>query len=287
MFRPQSKKGKAIVTWFWLASAGICGVGIGLFFGFLGFRRAALLMRATVWRSNRDLAEAQAQWLFLLRRELANWLFRRDPDRYHRAYKTALEVTAAIRAASPAEQRSQHAKLAEQYPSYFDFDLIYTRQYVLYADALESYSYDDVERHYTDIIRFETLQGVLDENWPTTNAISDKELKHLEGYVRELKDTLFKGRLEAAIREFRAYQCAKSDGLLTGGYDFATFTIRPVEHFAEIRYGIHLKETDECGLYGFFVPDSGDQPITGFYRSNADFTAEIYLADTLSVDCPS
>ncbi len=276
------------MTWLWLGTAGACGVGLGLF---LGFRGTFFLMRATVWRSSGALAEAHARWLFLLRRELANWLFRRDPDRYHRAYKTALEVTAAIRAATRAEQRCQHAKLAEQYPSYTDFDLIGTRQYVLYADTLGDHSYDEVERHYTDIVRFEALQAVLDENWPTTDAISEKELEHLERYVQQLKDTLFKGRLEAAIREFRAYQRAKSAGLPEHIYETETFTVHHVKHFAEIRYGVHFKDTDEFGLYGFFVTDSGETDsgkiITGFYRSNADFTAEIFLDDALSICGPS
>jgi hypothetical protein len=262
--------------WVWLACAALVGIGGGVF---LGFRGAMLLMQPGIMERNRNIAGDRNFALSVLRRELANWMFRRDPNRYRRAYMAAHEATAAIAVADRAEKRRQLAKLAEQYPFYTDFDLVGTRDCVLYADALGTNSYDDIERHYTDIIRFQALQAAIDENWPDTTATRDEELTHLDDYVRRFKDTMFKGRLEAAVREFHAYRHAKGDDLGPDQYETAVLAVRHVAHFAETRYGVHFKDTDEFGLYGVFFADGRDKPFTGFYRSNAGFSEETILDD--------
>jgi hypothetical protein len=262
--------------WVWLACAAFVGIGGGLF---LGFRGAALLMQPGIMEQRHKMAGDRNFALSVLRRELANWMFRRDPDRYRRAYKVAHDATTAIATADRTEQRRQLAKLAEQYPFYTDFDLVSTRDYVLYADALGGNSYDDVERHYTDIIRFQALQAVLDETWPSAGATSDKELEHLDSYLLRFKDTLFRTRMEEALREFYAYRRGKGDGAGPDVYETTLLAVRSVAHFAEVRYGVHFKDTDEFGLHGVFFADGRDKPFTGFYRSNAGFTEETILDD--------
>src|SRR5205085_1973712 len=96
-------------------------------------------MRPAVQQLSRNLASDRDFVLRVLRRELANWMFQRDPDRYLRIYKEAHEVAVAISAADRSYQRSQLAELGKQYPFYADFDLLGTRDHVLYADALNSY----------------------------------------------------------------------------------------------------------------------------------------------------
>jgi hypothetical protein len=166
--------------------------------------------------------------------------------------------------------------------------LLVTRDYVLYADALRTNSYDEVERHYTDIIRFQALQIAVDDNWSGIRATSDTELAHLEEYVRKFKDTRFKNRLKDAIREFHAFQGNTGDHLRRGAqeplYETATFSVRQVPHFAEIRYGVHFNNTDESGLYTVFYGDR-DDPYIGFYRSDAGFAKEINL-DDIPIDEP-
>ena len=278
------------MVWFWVGCTVLVGIGGGIF---LGFRGATLLMQPRILDLSRNMAGDRNFALSVLRRELANWMFRRDPDRYRRAYKAAHEATAAIAAADRAEQGRQLAKLAEQYPFYADFDLVGGRDYVLYADALGTNSYDDVERQYTDIIRFQALQAALDENWrtaingrwPFTGVTSDKELEHLDSYAMRFKDTLFRTRMEEALHEFNACRWGKGESAGAGKYDTTLLTIRPVAHFAEIRYGVHFKDTDEFGLYGVFLADDRDKPLTGFYRSNAGFTEETIL-DDMSINGP-
>jgi hypothetical protein len=67
-------------------------------------------------------------------------------------------------------------------------------------------------------------------------------------------------------------------------YKTATFSIRRVPHFAEIRYGIRFNDSDECGLYTTFYGDRED-PYIGFYRSDARFEKDAML-DDIGIDEP-
>jgi hypothetical protein len=211
-------------------------------------------------------------------------MFRRDPDQYLRTYKKAHEAAAPINGADRTDQRGQLAKLTEQYRLYTDFDSLGTRDYVLYGDALSNNSYDEIERHYTDIIRFQALQIAIDENWseiyPRVRPTNEAELAHLEKYVQRFKDTRFKIRLKDAIREFRIYE---ANGAREPFYETTVFSVRPVSHFAESRYGVHFKDTGECGLYTVFNDDIRDKTYMNFYRSDATFQKETML-DELLID---
>jgi hypothetical protein len=263
------------MTWFWLAGAAIAGIVAGYL---AGWRAVITAMRPALQQLNRNLANDRNLALGLLRRELANWMFRHDPDRYLQTYKKAHEAAKAISTTEGSEQRAELADLTEHYKCYTDFDLLGTREYVLYADALSTNTYDEVERHYTDIVRFQALQIAVDDNrsdihHPTNEA----ELAHLEKYVQRFKDTRFKNRLKDAIREFRVYESNKAPEPL---YETAAFSVRRVRHFAELRYGVHFKDTGEFGLYTVFNDDPGERYI-GFYRSDAAFEKEIVLDDIL------
>jgi hypothetical protein len=225
----------------------------------------------------RNMAGDRNFALSVLRRELANWMFRRDPDRYRRAYKAAHEAAAVVAAADSAEKSRQLARLTERYPLHTDFDLVGSRDYVLYSDSLSTSSYDDIQHHYTDIIHFQALQAAIDENWPGTGATSDQELEHLDSYAQSFKDTLFKARMEHALDEFHAYRRGKGDTGAADTYETSTLAVRPVAHFAEVRYGINFKDTNEFGLYGVFVDDDPEKIFRSFYRSNAGFTEESVL----------
>jgi hypothetical protein len=139
--------------------------------------------------------------------------------------------------------------------------------------------YGEVERHYTDLIRFQALQIAVDENWSAIQPpTSEDELAHLERYVRRFKDTRFKDRMKAAIREDRTHQANTAEE--KPQYETGAFTVRRVPHFAEVRYGVHFKDTDEFGLYTVFYGDREDSYI-GIYRSDASFDKEIGLDDLL------
>lgn len=256
------------MNWLWLAVVGIVTGIIAFIAGlFAGVRNTLSSIQPTIQQLNRNMATDRDFMLRVLRRELANWMLQRDPDRYLRIYKEAHEENKALSIADHNEKLALLTKLSQQYPFYKDFDLVGTREHVLYADAW--CSYDEVERHFRDIIRFQALQIILDENWSGFRATSDNDLAHLEKYVEQYKDALFKRRLKDAVHDFEIYRHVKEGGF-GEKYETATFSVCPVSHVPEIRWGFHFKDTDEYGLYTIFVDDN-DKCYTGFYRSNAGF----------------
>jgi hypothetical protein len=93
------------------------------------------------------------------------------------------------------------------YPMYEDFDLISTRAHVLYADALSSHSVEDIEEHFLNLVKFHAVQRADDKDWEFRGtAISDKDIEHLQGYVRRIKDTRFLQRLKTAVADFYTHR---------------------------------------------------------------------------------
>jgi hypothetical protein len=269
----------------------LCG-GVAI----LAFFAGTALQRSTTRKANepinqrihKNLAQDRELALQTLRRELANYMIRCDPERYLKLYRRARDVETAIGAADKSAQEAQLSAITEKYPFYADFDFIGVRNHVLYADALSTSSYEDVENHFLNMIEFQALQHVLDDDWKRYPATSDRDLNHLEEYVRNIKDTKFKQRLEDAVREFSVYQRGVRDAgskELIHTYATDVVTVRYVSHFAETRYGVHFKDTDEFGLYGLFYADDRDEPHLSLFRSDANFKAEIVL-DHLRMDQP-
>jgi hypothetical protein len=268
------------MQWMWLTTAAIIGIVAGYL---AGWRVAVVAMRPTLQELHQNLATDRNLALSVLRRELANWMFRHDPDRYLQTYKTAHEATKVISKIDNREQCRELAILTERHKFYKDFDSIATRDYVLYADALSGNTYDEVEHHYIDIIRFQALQIALNHwgNWDIMPPTNDAELAHLEKYLQRFKDARFENRVKAAIREFRVYQAStpREPAMI---YESPLFTVRRVSHFAEVRYGVHFKDTDEYGLYTVLHDDSYDKTYEFVFRSDDTFQKESVL-DALSV----
>lgn len=189
-------------------------------------------------------------------------------------------TVADIKAASRDRQQLQLSEITRAYPFYEDFDTVGVREFVLYEDALSSTDYENVLSHYGTLIRFQALQGVLNSGWSHSEPTSDEELEFLEEYVRRLNDTRFRARLEQAISEFEAWDRGRWNSRDEPIYETSTFTARRVAHFAESRYGVHFKDTDEYGLYGVFHADD-NSIYTGLYRTDASFEKEIYLGSSL------
>jgi hypothetical protein len=56
-------------------------------------------------------------------------------------------------------------------------------------------------------------------------------------------------------------------------YEDRALSIFPLRHFAELRWGIHFKETEEFAIYSVFY-DDGSKAYKGFYRSDDTFQKE-------------
>ena len=255
-----------MMSWVWGGLALIAGL-VG---GFLvAARRFAQIAKKGLEYADRQSASDQDLLMRTFRRELANWLFKTDPDRYRALYERARIVEAGILKADPTERREMLTRIAADIPSIANFDLIGTREYILYADALGPWDY--VEERYLDIVRWQSLQKAGEPAWRfVSNPTSDDDLQYLDGYTKRLKDTRFRKRLEETMR---LYWFARRGDSLEVDNDF--FSVRYVHNFAEKRYGIHLKDTNEFGLFSTF--DDGDFHHESYYCSNADFSEETIL----------
>ena len=95
--------------------------------------------------------------------------------------------------------------------------------------------------------------------------------------MQELKDGALKERLEAAIdRYYVARGAAEKNNLDMADYDDNQISVYRLPSYADIKYGIHLKKTDEYGVYSFFVHDDG-KISTSYCRSEPTFSNESHL----------
>jgi hypothetical protein len=237
-----------------------------------------------------NMASDRELMLATFRRELANYMVRLDPDRFLRLYRKARAAENAIDKADNEMREAELTIITKKCPMYADFDLVGTREHVLYADAFNMHPLEDIEEHYLNLVRFHALQRASNPDWQFRSpATSDKDLEHLQGYVQKIKDTKFKQRLDTAIAEFHAFTSARGLSRLDEPgespfiYETGVLAVRYVSHFAESRTGFHFKDTDEYALYGVFFADGRDEPYRSFYRSDANFEAENYI-DHLRID---
>jgi hypothetical protein len=275
------------MDWIWLVGAALIVFFVG---ARVGARSQTKIQASTPNTLALNMASDRELMLATFRRELANYMVRIDPDRFLRLYRKACAAENAVEEADDEMRKAELTIITKKYPMYTDFDLINTRGHVLYADALNTHPLEDIEEHYLNLVKFHALQCALNPDWQfRMPATSDEDLEHLRGYVRKIKDTKFKQRLDTAIAEFYAFKTARglsrSDepGESPFIYETGTLAVRYVPHFAESRTGFYFKDTDEYALYGVFLADSRDEPYRSFYRSDANFEAENYI-DHIRID---
>lgn len=213
-------------------------------------------------------SEYRSRYLKTLQRELANNIFRRDPMRFLDLYKKIHTESERIKRAGTDLLTAKQLLLSEKYP-YGEFDLISVRDYVLYADAFQSHSAEEIEQRYSDILAFQALQSKLSDHWPRGTTTSDKELEHLTDYAQRFANTKLKWKLKKVISDYFKYSQNNMAGM-----DNIYFSVRPLlSSIPESRYGIHLKTSNEFGLYGVFAFDDG-RIHESYYRSNESFENE-------------
>jgi hypothetical protein len=133
------------MEWLGLGIAALIGFVVGAFL-FARPSRQELSRLGLKMASDRELA------LRILRREIANYLIRLDPDRFLRLYKEARAADIAIGSADKSSQQAGLDAITKKYPFYQDFDLIGTRDHILYVDALSAHPLEDIEGQYMNMI---------------------------------------------------------------------------------------------------------------------------------------
>jgi len=262
------------VDWWWLVAL-VAGLVLGFWIG-------AKLATEGFKPGVRELARTQAydrnNYLRVLRRELANHLMQRDADGFARLYEKLHYDLVRYDKFSREALAGEFRALIERFPQYDDFDLIGTREHVVYPDAFGLNDDEDVGEHFRSIVRFQALNAKLDETWSHFKATSEDDLKHLHEYARGVRDAKFKKRMKAAIDFYYLARGEERDS-----FEARDFSVVRVTHVAEIRYGVHFKDTDEYGLYGAFHGDRAE-PFEHYYRTDSAFENETPLMMLRDVD---
>ena len=225
-------------------------------------------------------ATDRANYLFTLRRELANILIGRNPRRYLQLYQELCTELKSLESWRIEEIKRRLLKLSSEYPFYNDFDIINTREYVLYTDGVSSLTYEELEGRYRDIVTFIALSLIGDLDWKDassrgwirldlTHKYSSAEIEHLSEYVGRIEDAKLHLAIDSAMEVYYA-----NGGLQKGSFDNNLFTVQHIYHPSpDSRYGIHLKNTDEFAIYSLFVHDDGHASYS-YYRSDSKFERE-------------
>ncbi len=226
-----------------------------------------------------DKAQAidRANYLFTLRRELANLLIWRDSQRYVKLYQELCLEFKSFKSWRLDEINKRLSELSKEYEFYNDFDIIGSKEYVLYSDNW--HNYEELEARYRDIATFVALSLVANASWidaryqidfDFTKELEPDERNHLLEYGDRIEDTKLIMRIGQAMDAFRTMN---ESGLLENDF----FTIRPLRSpTPDIRYSIHIKRTDEFAIYSVFYYDEGGSR-EEYYRSDSTFEKDIYL----------
>jgi len=239
----------------------------------IGFRLANDRAKQIMFRHDNGRAADRASFLLTISRELANQMVWKDPDSFVDFYKQLHAEISGYKSWKPDALRRKHDELAKKYPQFQDFDVIGVRRYVLTCGDNMLGEVECAEA-FGDITRFIGILHATDEHWIAYRATSDEELKHLSKYAQRIKDTKFKLRLERAMEDYYLYSSVAQSREPT--LDNGRYLISPIQHFAENRYGIHLKDTNEDGVYSFFVHDDGDIAYS-YNRSDPSFESTEWL----------
>lgn len=226
--------------------------------------------------SSRASASDRSNLLHAYSRELSNYLVELDPERYYTVYRRALDEQEKLFTADKKLREAQLHILTERYPVYDNFDFIGTRPYVSYDETLKRYDAEDIEEHFLNLVKFHSLQRAGSEEWRLLMPmLSNRELEHLAGYVRQAKDTRFKQRLKQAVREFNAARSSRlTDFQIPDGdklYESAEMAVYKLYDVAEIMEGFWFKDTNEYGIHSAFYGDKLGEVYEHFYRSDRNF----------------
>lgn len=266
--------GSSTVDWLLLLGGAVLLGGGGFIVGvYFAARRLAAAQQAIAFRYEKDSATDRHMILSLLQRELANWMLRQSPDRYVATYKDAQLEAERILAGSTIEQEAKYDEIARRHPFYGDFDLIGTREHVLYDDGLSDLTFDEVASHYKDIVIFNALQKTFNAHWTGPAVASHEDLSRIEEYIAHYKDGILEKRIKDAVREHLAFRKVKES---PAEYENNFCKVVYIHHFAECRLGVHFKDTDEYGLRGVFVHDNGDVS-ESYYRTDSRYENERLL----------
>lgn len=257
-----------------------------LIVGFLlGMKLTAKAALPEIKKIEKTRAIDRANYLFILRRELANILIWQDSHRYLKFYQELCLEFKYLKSWRQEEVNKRLLELSEKYPSYGDFDIIQSNEYVLYSDNW--HKYEELEERYRDIATFVALSLVGDTSWQDarfqinfnfTDDFAPDKLGHLLEYVDRIEDTKLIMRIDQALNAYYIMR-DKESGMLDNDFFAVKMLYRSSPDFC---YSVHIKRTKEFAIFSTFVHDDGHTTDV-YYRSDSKFEKEQMMHSNWSV----
>ena len=259
---------------------------ISLVVGFLlGIKLTVKTALPEIKEMEKTRAIDRGNYLFTLRRELANILIWRDPQRYVKLYQELCSEFKSFKSWRLEEINKSLSELSKKYEFYNDFDIIGTKEYVLYSDHW--HNYEELEARYRDITTFVALSLIASKSWidaqyqidfPFTDEYVPDKLEHLLEYVDRIEDTKLIMRIDQAMDAYYSMRDNES-GMLDNDF----FTVKM--HYRsspDLCYALHIKRTNEFAIFSRFIHDDG-HTTDNYFRSDSTFEKEQLLHSNGSV----
>lgn len=251
-------------------------LAVGVYLGRQSQKPALSSLASTAGRKASAANDANDRYLEVLRRELANVIARDNPDKMIALYRKAKAQDREMLKADKARVQAELTALTHKYPVYEDFDKIATKHYVPYSGEPLWGEEGELSDAYLDISKFLIVTRIEDGR-SQRPLFPDDDDKSFQRCMQELKDRTFKSALEQAVDSYYlACRVAEQSGSQIHDYEDQKIGVFRLPSYADVRYGIHLKRTDEYGVYSFFVHDDG-KVSSRYSRSDASFEKETGL----------
>ena len=246
----------------------IVGV-IGLIGGFvLGAKANASSARSKFTEIMRSQAHDRFHYLATLRREIANLLIWENPDRFLQMYENIMSELQNVSDMNRDALKKRFDALSKKYPHFIDFDAIGTKDYVLYPDAIDWKTTDDLEEYYKDNLRFTFYATELVKSWQIFRHYRNPHRDHAREYVQRVKDTRLKEKISRAVETI---DVVKRYGDIEFDFELESDKFLAKRLFPDtpdLQIGIHLKKDNEFGIYSVFIDD---EIFRNYYRSDRHF----------------
>ena len=238
-----------------IVSAG--AFAIGVYLGRQSQRPALGSLARTADRKASAANDANERYLEVLQRELANVIARDNPDKMIALYRKAKEQEREMLKSDKARVQAELTALTHKYPVYEDFDKIGTKHFVPYSAEPLWGREDALSDAYLDISKFLILTRIQDGR-SQRPVFPDGDDKSFQRCMQELKDRTFTASLKSAVdMYYLVCRVAEQSGSQIHDYEDQQIGVFGLPSYADVRYGIHLKQTNEYGVYSFFVHDDG------------------------------
>ena len=262
---------------------------VGLVALVVGFFLGAKLIAKGSLQGLKEIDKAQAidraNYLFTLRRELANILIWRDSKRYVKLYQELSSEFKTFKSWRLEEINKRLSELTKEYEFYNDFDIIGSKEYVLYSDSW--HNYEELEARYRDIATFVALSLVANSSWidaryqidfDFTKEFVPDEHNHLLEYVERIEDTKLIIRIDQAMDAYYTMR-DKESGMLDNDFFSVKMHYRSTP---DLCYSLHIKSTKDFAIFSTFIHDDGHTTDI-YFRSDSTFEKEQVLHSLGSV----